>query len=106
MLQNIGDYFANWLYSDASAVLWHVDSNYVFLQRLNAQKVFQFSRVPGQDNPADSGTNGLSWDTIIKHVSLANVFMTRPQTSVFVRGGLREFWWCTASTHGMSHGTQ
>ena len=71
------------LYSDASAALGvvqrqglgrlrHIDCSYLFVQALNANKVVQFAKVWGQENPSDIGTKGLSADAISRHISVVN----------------------------------
>ena len=66
------------LFSDASAALGiiqrqglgklrHIDCSYLFVQNLNAEKVIRFSKVAGNDNPADLCTKGLSADIIKRH---------------------------------------
>ena len=68
------------LYSDASAALGviqrqglgklrHIDCSYLFVQALNADKIVQFAKVAGQENPSDLGTKGLSAELIGKHVA-------------------------------------
>ena len=71
------------LYSDASAALGvvqrqglgklrHIDCSYLFVQALNADKVVQFAKVLGQENPCDPGTKGLSAEVVARHISFVN----------------------------------
>ena len=66
------------VYSDASAALGviqrqglgklrHIDCSYLFVQALNADKVIQYAKVPGQENPGDIGTKGLNAEAIVRH---------------------------------------
>lgn len=79
MLQDLGMSFSNELCSDASAVLGivglcrmrHLDCNFIYVQKLNAEKVFTFSKVPGADNPAGPGTKPLPGGGVQKHVAAA-----------------------------------
>eukprot|EP00974_Lingulodinium_polyedra_P069419 6720679-Lingulodinium_polyedra.AAC.1 len=61
--------------SDASAALGiiqrqglgkvrHIDCSHLYIQRVSAEKVLAFSKVPGARNPADMCTKGLAWDKI------------------------------------------
>ena len=63
--------------SDASAALGviqrqglgrlrHVDCSFLFA--INANKVVQFAKVPGQENPGDLGTKGLSFEAVARHI--------------------------------------
>ena len=67
--------------SDASAALGvvqrqglerlrHVDSNFLFMQSLNARKVVQYSKVSGSNTPAYVRTKGLNAELMAKHVSV------------------------------------
>ena len=71
------------LYRDASAALGvvqrqglgklrHIDCRYLFVQALNADKVVQFAKVLGQENPGDLGTKGLSAEVIARHISFVS----------------------------------
>ena len=66
------------VYSDASAALGviqrqglgklrHIDCSYLFVQALNADRVIQYAKVPGQENPGDIGTKGLNAEDIVRH---------------------------------------
>ena len=83
ILQDMGKEFANVILSDASAALGiiqrqglgklrHVDCSFLFVQNLNANKTFQFAKVPGLENPADLGTKGLPWERIWTHCTTAS----------------------------------
>lgn len=82
ILQDLGNKFVNELFNDASAVLGviqhqgsgrmkHTDCNFLYVQKLNAEKVFEFCKVPGADSPADLGTKALPWDAVRKHVAFS-----------------------------------
>ena len=70
------------LYSDASAALGviqrqglgklrHIDCSYLFVQAINADKVVQFAKVAGQENPSDLGTKGLCAEAVIRHMTFS-----------------------------------
>ena len=79
IVQDLGKSFGALVYSDASAALGviqrqglgrlrHVDCSFLFVQALNANKVVQYAKVVGQDNPADLGTKGLCAEGLLKHI--------------------------------------
>ena len=79
IIQSLGKTFGALIYSDASAALGviqrqglgrlrHVDCSFLFVQALNADKVLQYAKVVGQDNPADLGTKGLCSEALKKHI--------------------------------------
>lgn len=43
--------------------MWHMLCNFLFVQRLSAEKVFQFAKVPRKDDPADFGTSPRSCES-------------------------------------------
>ena len=80
IVQDMDKVFGALVFSDASAALgviqrqglgrlMHVDCSFLFVQSLNANKVVQFAKVPGQQNPSDLGTKGLSFEAIARHVT-------------------------------------
>ena len=67
ILQDMDKLFGALVISDASAALGviqrqglgrlrHVDCSFLFVQSLKANKVLQFAKVAGQENPSDLGT--------------------------------------------------
>jgi hypothetical protein len=83
IIQDMDRQFGAILYSVASAALGviqrqglgklrHIDCSYLFVQALNAEKVVQFAKVAGQENPSDIGTKGLSAELINRHITFVN----------------------------------
>ena len=83
IIQDLDRHLGAILYSDASAALGiiqrqglgklrHVDCSYLFVRVLNADKVVQFAKVAGQENPGDIGTKGLSADLVSRHVTFVS----------------------------------
>ena len=79
---DLGLSFASLIYSDATAALGiiqrqglgrtrHIDCGYLFVQRLNAEKIIRYAKVLGDDNPADMGTKGLKAELIKKHIGFS-----------------------------------
>ena len=87
IFRDYGMNMKNVVLSDASAALGivqrqglgkirHLDTSYLFVQDLNAEKKMRYEKVDGADNVADKLTKGLSRDLMIKHTSRINgVFM-------------------------------
>ena len=80
VVQDMGRRLGMIVFSDASVALGvvqrmglgrlrHVDCGFLFVQNLNANKIVQYAKVPGQENPADIGTKGLNYELIVRHVS-------------------------------------
>jgi hypothetical protein len=78
-IRDLGHKIGTIILSDASAALGiiqrqglgrmrHIDCSFLFVQSLNANKVVQFAKVPGYENPADLCTKGLAEEAILRHV--------------------------------------
>ena len=52
----------------------HLDTSYLFVQDLNAEKKMRYEKVDGADNVADKLTKGISKDAMLKH--LRNIYAT------------------------------
>ena len=93
LLEDIGIPTAATAHTDASAAigivrraglgkLRHIDCSYLFAQALNADKVVQFAKVLGQENPGDLGTKGLSAEVIARHISFVKCKFRQDQPEI------------------------
>ena len=66
------------MFSDASAALGiiqrrglgklrHIDTSFLWIQEVNAQRAVLFDKVAGAENPADICTKGVGQELILKH---------------------------------------
>ena len=83
IFRDYGMNMRNMVLSDASAALGiaqrqglgklrHLDTSYLFVQDLNAEKKIRYEKVDGSENAADKLTKGISQDLMIKHTLRIN----------------------------------
>ena len=76
--RDIGIHLAGEVWGDAAAALGiinrkgldktrHIDTGFLWVQQVAAEKRLKFGKVLGRDNPADLYTKYLDWETIRRH---------------------------------------
>ena len=78
-MQDFGLAVGGLIKSDASAALGiiqrqglgkmrHIDTSYLYIQQINAEKILKFAKTPGSENPSDLCTKGLASPKILDFV--------------------------------------
>lgn len=59
-----------------------IECKLYYVQELNAEKLFEFNKVPGSENPAGVGTKYMPGDAVLKHDAFAGGVFAAGRPSV------------------------